>query len=332
VAILAVRGLPGRVATIREAGRKPRVATWAPVGRGFSLLLAIAMIDSATGMGFLTFLPFLLKIKGADLPIIGIALTVIFAGGAAGKLACGWLGARLGVVRATFITEGLTAAGILALLPSPLTAGLAVLPVIGMGLNGTSSVLCGTVFELVAPARRQRAILGRTLVFLVWIGLIRGHFYVLEVRGRKTGRTISLPVDPLDLDGQRYLVCARGNSNWVRNARTAGEVTLVRAMPAVATLRASFHPTCVHRFSRPTSTASPARSSASFRSRRDRRWNHSTTWRRVTTRPAVWQRRRDVWGHPWRPGMPHGSGPRSPAAWPHARLRSATARRDSHIR
>ena len=45
VAVLAVRGLPGRVANIREAGRKPRVAPWAPVGRGFSLLLAIAMID-----------------------------------------------------------------------------------------------------------------------------------------------------------------------------------------------------------------------------------------------------------------------------------------------
>jgi len=73
-------------------------------------------------------------------------------------------------------------------------------------------------------------ILGRFLAFLVWLGVIRGHFYVLEVRGRKTGRTISLPVDPLDLEGQRYLVCARGNSNWVRNARTAGEVVLVRAM------------------------------------------------------------------------------------------------------
>jgi hypothetical protein len=73
-------------------------------------------------------------------------------------------------------------------------------------------------------------ILGRMLVFLVRIGLVRGHFYVLEVRGRKSGRTISLPVDPLDLDGQRYLVCARGNSNWVRNVRTAGEVVLVRAM------------------------------------------------------------------------------------------------------
>src|SRR6516162_6525291 len=155
--ILAVRGLPGRAARARETVSQPGIAGWAPVGRGFSLLLAIAMIDSATRMGFLTFLPFLLKSKGADLPVIGIALTLIFAGGAAGKLACGWLGARLGVVRATFITEGLTAAGILALLPLPLTAGLAVLPVIGMALNGTSSVLYGTVPELVVPARRQRA-------------------------------------------------------------------------------------------------------------------------------------------------------------------------------
>jgi MFS transporter, FSR family, fosmidomycin resistance protein len=157
VVILAVRGLPGRAAKPREAVSQSGLVGWASMGRGFSLLLSIAMIDSATRMGFLTFLPFLLKSKGADLPTIGIALTLVFAGGAAGKLACGWLGARLGVVMATFVTEGLTAAGILALLPLPLFAGLAVLPVIGMALNGTSSVLYGTVPELVAPARRQRA-------------------------------------------------------------------------------------------------------------------------------------------------------------------------------
>ena len=157
VVILAVRGLPGRSARPREAAAGLGMAGWSRIGRGFWLLLAIAMIDSATRMGFLTFLPFLLKSKGADLPTIGIALTLIFAGGAAGKLACGWLGARLGVVRATFVTEGLTAAGILALLPLPLATGLAVLPVIGMALNGTSSVLYGTVPELVVSARRQRA-------------------------------------------------------------------------------------------------------------------------------------------------------------------------------
>jgi hypothetical protein len=71
---------------------------------------------------------------------------------------------------------------------------------------------------------------GRILVSLIRIGLIRGHFYVLEIRGRKSGRKISLPVDPLDFEGRRYLVCARGDSNWVRNARSAGEIVLVRAM------------------------------------------------------------------------------------------------------
>ncbi len=71
---------------------------------------------------------------------------------------------------------------------------------------------------------------GRILTALVRSGLIRGHFFVLEVRGRKSGRTVSLPVDPIDVDGRRFLVCARGNSNWVRNARAAGEIALVRAM------------------------------------------------------------------------------------------------------
>src|SRR5436305_4282926 len=155
-AILAMRGLPEREAASEKAEDSPEAAAAAPSGRGFPLLLSIAMIDSATRMGFLTFLPFLLQMKGADLPMIGIALTLVFTGGAAGKLACGWLGARLGVVPATWLTEGLTALGILALLPLPLFAGLAVLPLIGMALNGTSSVLYGTVPELVAPERRQR--------------------------------------------------------------------------------------------------------------------------------------------------------------------------------
>jgi MFS family permease len=54
-------------------------------------------------------------------------------------------------------TEGATAAGILALLPLPLAAALALLPVIGIALNGTSSVLYGTVPELVTPERRESA-------------------------------------------------------------------------------------------------------------------------------------------------------------------------------
>ena len=71
-------------------------------------------------MGFLTFLPFLLTAKGASLPTIGLALTLVFVGGAAGKLVCAWIGARIGVVATVWVTEGFTALGILALLPLPL--------------------------------------------------------------------------------------------------------------------------------------------------------------------------------------------------------------------
>jgi FSR family fosmidomycin resistance protein-like MFS transporter len=156
-AILAMRATPARAADAVDDAAPQAPAGAAPTGRGFPLLLAIAMIDSATRMGFLTFLPFLLQMKGADLPMIGIALTLIFTGGATGKLVCGWLGERLGMVRATVLTEAATAVGILVLLPLPLYAGLVVLPLIGVALNGTSSVLYGTVPELVAPERRQRA-------------------------------------------------------------------------------------------------------------------------------------------------------------------------------
>ncbi|MGE0259098.1 MAG: MFS transporter [Alphaproteobacteria bacterium] len=159
--ILSVRGLPGggsgSIAAEKTTQKTAAAGQNGAKRGGFPLLLSIAMIDSATRMGFLTFLPFLLKLKGAELPTIGIALTLVFTGGAAGKLVCGWLGARLGVVKAVYLTEGLTAAGIVALLPLPLFGALLVLPLIGVALNGTSSVLYGTVPELVPPERRQRA-------------------------------------------------------------------------------------------------------------------------------------------------------------------------------
>src|SRR5580698_6746719 len=131
------------------AGSRPRFA--------FPLLLMIGVLDSGTRMGFLSFLPFILRAKGATTPMIGLALTLGFAGGAAGKLVCGLLGAKFGVLRTVLLTEFATAAGIVLLDPLPLNAALASLVLIGIALNGTSSVLYGTVPELVPAADRERA-------------------------------------------------------------------------------------------------------------------------------------------------------------------------------
>jgi MFS transporter, FSR family, fosmidomycin resistance protein len=124
---------------------------------GFPLLLSVGVIDSATRMAFLTFLPFVLTAKGASLQIVGLALTLVFAGGAAGKLVCAFIGARIGAVATVWLTETVTALGIVAILPLPLEAALVLLPVVGVALNGTSSVLYGSVPDLVEPAWRQRA-------------------------------------------------------------------------------------------------------------------------------------------------------------------------------
>jgi MFS family permease len=121
------------------------------------LLFSIHIADDLVRTGFLIFLPFLMRDKGADLPTIGLSLSLLFAGGAAGKLVMGWIGARLGVVPSVVLTEVATTLLILLLLPLPLPAALALLPAVGLMLNGTSSVLYGTIPEFVSPERRTHA-------------------------------------------------------------------------------------------------------------------------------------------------------------------------------
>ncbi len=118
----------------------------------FPLLLSVGVIDSATRMAFLTFLPFVLTAKGASVQVVGLALTLVFVGGAMGKLVCAFIGARIGAVATVWLTETVTALGIVSLLPLSLEAALMLLPVVGIALNGTSSVLYGSVPDLVEPA------------------------------------------------------------------------------------------------------------------------------------------------------------------------------------
>ena len=140
--------------TENEQASAQRSGTW---GSGFSALFSIGVLDTAVRMGLLTFLPFLLKAKGISPQLVGTALALVFIGGAAGKFICGWLGARMGVVRTVLFTEGATAACIMAVMYLPLTFAMALLPMLGMMLNGTSSVLYGTVPEMSAPERTERA-------------------------------------------------------------------------------------------------------------------------------------------------------------------------------
>ena len=76
-----------------------------------------------------------------------------------------------------------------------------------------------------APTALERAF-NRVFGFLVGLGLGFSHNYLLQVRGRKSGKLFSTPVDLLELGGKRFLIAPRGRTQWVRNAEASGEVTL----------------------------------------------------------------------------------------------------------
>jgi MFS family permease len=124
---------------------------------GLNALLLTGCLDSAVRMGFLTFLPFLLKSKGAGTAGIGVALSLLFIGGAFGKLSCGYLGARIGMMKTVWLTESVTALLIVLAVQLPLAGVMAMLPLLGVVLNGTSSVLYGTVPELAGAGEREKA-------------------------------------------------------------------------------------------------------------------------------------------------------------------------------
>jgi len=178
--VLAVVAAIAILPLLRPVGASPAAtpAPAAPAAAGgethwprFATLAAIAVIDSAGRGGALMLLPFVLTAKGAEVSTIGLCLSLVFAGGAAGKFACGLLAIRFGAIGTVIATEIATAAAVLALGVLPLHAVVPLLPLLGLALNGTSSVLYGSVPETVSRDKLPRAF---------------GLFYTLSIGGGAT--------------------------------------------------------------------------------------------------------------------------------------------------
>ena len=125
--------------------------------RGFAVLCLIEVLDSSTRSAFLTFIAFLLIAKGLPEHWAVLSVPLVLVGGMAGKLACGLLAERLGIARMIVLTELATGGGILAALTLPGVAAFLLLPLLGVVLQGTSSVLYATIGEYVEPERLPRA-------------------------------------------------------------------------------------------------------------------------------------------------------------------------------
>jgi F420H(2)-dependent quinone reductase len=73
------------------------------------------------------------------------------------------------------------------------------------------------------------AMFNRTFGFLAGLGLAPKFIYLLEVRGRKSGKIYRSPVNLMEISGKQILVAPRGRTQWVRNAEAANEIVLKRA-------------------------------------------------------------------------------------------------------
>ena len=166
--LLAPRLMPEQ-ATSREADAKvPQVeAASTPSRLGYRILIGFGVADSVIRGALFVLLPFLLIAKGAAVGTAGVALTLVFLGGAFGKLACAWVARRLGIVATIVVAQALTAAGTIAVLALPLSAALVLLPVLGIALNGVTTVIYGSVPSYAPPERRTHAL---SVFYTVTIG------------------------------------------------------------------------------------------------------------------------------------------------------------------
>ena len=173
--------------------------------RGFAALCLIEVLDSSTRTAFLTFIAFLLIAKGLPERWAVLSVPLVLVGGMAGKLACGLLAERLGIARMIVLTELATGAGILAALALPGMGAFLLLPLLGVVLQGTSSVLYATIGEYIEPERLPRAFgffytIGSVCGIVAPLGYgLLGNRYGVEASIAVMGVAIllTLPLTPL---------------------------------------------------------------------------------------------------------------------------------------
>ncbi|MDA0770238.1 MAG: MFS transporter, partial [Chloroflexi bacterium] len=124
--------------------------------KGFIALSGIGFLDSTARTAALTFIPFVLIAKDLTTAEAVNMLFFVFLGGGIGKFAVGWLGERFSTISLIWATKGLTAVLLVLSIFAPPIAMIPLMVALGIGLNGTSSILYATVAEYVPPTRRAR--------------------------------------------------------------------------------------------------------------------------------------------------------------------------------
>jgi len=169
-ALLGLLGIAGAIAIFLLAPRLPAersaqsehqplpMEESARSQTGFYILVALGIAESVVRGAFFVLLPFLLIGKGATVVTAGLALTLVFVGGAIGKFVCGWIVKWIGVITTIVLAAAITSVGVIAVLWLPLNATLVLLPLLGSALNGVTTAIYGSVPNYAKPERRTHAL------------------------------------------------------------------------------------------------------------------------------------------------------------------------------
>ena len=123
---------------------------------GFVALCLAIIADTAVQAGFLAFVAFVMAAKGVPVHLAALALAALLAGGMLGKAGCGFLARRMGVRSAFALVQCATAAGLIAVMVLPPVAAFLALPVLGMVLQGSTSITYGAIADIIRSDRRSR--------------------------------------------------------------------------------------------------------------------------------------------------------------------------------
>ena len=137
-----------KIAWINSWGIKDRA--------GFTNLAGIVFLDSLIQDGFLVFITFVMIEKQVSTGLVAFAVVATLSGGICGKFVGGLLAARIGMIRSIVLFEMLTAIGIMLVFYSPGNISFFVLPLVGVFLQGSSSITYGTVSNLVHIKQQSR--------------------------------------------------------------------------------------------------------------------------------------------------------------------------------
>jgi len=132
--------------------------------RQFSMLAIVVSLDSIVQSVFLTFLAFVLLHKGAAAQTASFAVVLALCGGMMGKFFCGFLTARFGDHRPFILIQLLTVASLVGLILMPAMAILIALPLIGLVVQGSSTVTYGVISDHVEQTHQSR---GFALIYSV---------------------------------------------------------------------------------------------------------------------------------------------------------------------